>query len=179
MIAGRLGGIAPVLAALGIDASDAGLAEGEAFEIGSKLRPLPQRSDDAARLPLPGGRVYVPKLDRSFSAKEFRRLADVPNVREFLVCDLPCCRYSQLREAPGRGHAHALWARRDASARLLALPRSMRVEAEVRRLETIRSNVVAVNHSLSSADEAPIDGTHVERHLGVLHRVADEGAVAA
>lgn len=179
VIAGRLGAIATTLGVLGIEAADAGLAEGESFELGAKLKIAVRAADKEKRQPLPGGRVYAPKLGQSFAAARFRSLEEVPNVRPYIVCELPCCRYTQLRDAPGRAYRHALWARRNESSALLGLPRSMRFEAEVRRLETVRSNRVAANHALRSAGVPELNGDHVDQYLGLLHRLGEAGEVAA
>jgi len=179
VVAGRFGALATTLATLGIHAADAGLAEGESYDLGSKLRTAKRASTDSERSPMPGGRVYVPALGQSFAAADYRRLESVPNVRPYLECQLPCCRYAQLRDAPGRAFRHALWARRHESAVLLALPQSMRFDAEIRRMEQVRSNRTAVNHALDAAGEALLSGDHIDRHLALLHRLADAGAVAA
>jgi hypothetical protein len=179
VVAGRMGAMARTLSVLGIHAADAGLAEGESFELGAKLRTTRRLVRKQERQPLPGGRVYAPHLGQSFTAVRFRALEAVPNVRPYLVCDFPCCRYAQLREAPGRAFSHALWVRRHESSALFALPRPMRFESEIRRLETVRSNRIAANHALRSADVPELNGDHIDRHLGLLHRLSETGEIAA
>ena len=94
VIAGRLAGLTPLLRAIGISGTDAGLGEGESFAYGTKVKNHQPRSGTGEPPRLPMGRLYVPRLGRSVSAREWARLMEVPALRGQLLCRLPCCTVS-------------------------------------------------------------------------------------
>ena len=112
VIAGRLAGLGVLLRALGIGAADAGLGDGERFDLASKVRTHRRATPGHASVRMPGGRIYLAALGRSVSKREWNAMMHVPALRGQLLCPLPCCGYGQSIEAmPGRGREHSLHAR--------------------------------------------------------------------
>jgi hypothetical protein len=113
VIAGRAGGAGNFFRALGVHAADAGLADGETFELASKVRPrLPS---DNLRGKGTGRRVYIQQLGLSVSGRLHHLLANTGGLQQFLRCSLPCCRFSPLDATRTRAVEHTLRARVDSA----------------------------------------------------------------
>ena len=106
-----------VLRAAGIAGADAGLGEGESFAYGAKIKNHePRNRTEHQPRPL-GGRLYVPHLGRSVSAREWDRLMQVPTLRGQLLCRLRVCdrfvggftRPAYGREGVGGCHPRCRW----------------------------------------------------------------------
>lgn len=112
VIGGHAGAITPALRACGIDAADAGLASGEAFESSSARRPKPPKDPETERNGGPSSRMYLGALGRSFDAKRVTELRSVTAVRDLLgSCRLPCHRFVGGDDFLARAKEHSLRAR--------------------------------------------------------------------
>lgn len=150
----------PVLRALGIDAADAGLAIGEAFDQSTtKRRAKPETETGQQR----GGRrsrMYFGQIGRSLEAADVERLLAVAGAAaELRSCRLPCHRFS--------GH------------RLVsALPSSMRATSVYERLKGQRSVLATINGALETAGEQPLDVKPVDNHLTWISRALSARSAA-
>jgi hypothetical protein len=167
VIAGRLAGLAPLLRAAGIAGADAGLGEGESFAYGTKIKNHEPRNGTEHQPRLLGGRLYVPQLGRSVSAREWTRLMQVPALRGQLLCRLPCCAFGlPVETTPRRGREHGLHCR---VAEANALPNSGRpsVNASIALLEQRQSTARTIIASLDEADLGPVATGFLDNHLAV------------
>jgi len=179
VIAGRLAGLAPLLRAAGIAGADAGLGEGESFAYGTKIKNHEPRKGTEHQPRLLGGRLYVPQLGRSVSAREWDRLMQVPVLRGQLLCRLPCCAFGlPVETTPRRGREHSLHCR---VAEANALPSSGHptVDAAIALLEQRQSTARAIAASLDEAGLDPIATGFLDNHLAVARYLRDASSAAA
>ena len=103
VIGGHAGAITPALRACGIDAADAGLASGEAFESSIARRPKPPKDPETERNGGPSSRMYLEAVGRSFDAKRVTELRSVAAARDSLSsCRLPCHRFGGGDDFPAQ-----------------------------------------------------------------------------
>ncbi len=179
VIAGRLAGLAPLLRAAGIAGADAGLGEGESFAYGTKIKNHEPRNGTEHQPRLLGGRLYVPQLGRSLSAREWDRLMQVPALRGQLLCRLPCCAFGlPVETTPRRGREHSLHCR---VAEANALPSSGRssVDASIALLGQRQSTARTIIASLDEADLDPIATGFLDNHLAAARYLRDASSAAA
>ena len=179
VIAGRLAGLAPLLRAAGIAGADAGLGEGESFAYGTKIKNHEPRNGTEHQPRLLGGRLYVPQLGRSLSAREWDRLMQVPALRGQLLCRLPCCAFGlPVETTPRRGREHSLHCRVDEANALPSSGRSS-VDASIALLGQRQSTARTIIASLDEADLDPIATGFLDNHLAVARYLRDSSSAAA
>lgn len=179
VIAGRMGALTVPLRALGIAATDAGLATGESFQLTSKLR-APNRSanDDGPRkMASQASRRYLRPIKRSVAPKVIDSIEAAPAANALLRCD-GCCRYLVPDDRVRRGREHSLIARVTEAQEISALPRSMRVERAEREWAAARRQLTAVNRALRDAGAEPIQTDYLDNQLAVLRAAATRSQVA-
>jgi hypothetical protein len=180
VIGGRLAGLGPLARALGIDGVDAALGEGESFRYGAKVANHEQRKGASRPPRLPGGRLYVPQLGRSFSRVEWERLMAVPSVRGQLMCRLPCCAFGQpLETTPARGREHSLHTRVAEARSLVGLGTRPALLKTIGLLEAQQSLGRTVADAFRAADLDPLSFEHVENQLGAARFFVDAAEEAA
>lgn len=170
VIAGHAGAVTPVLRALGVDAADAGLAIGEAFDQSStKRRAKPEAEGTQQR----GGRrsrMYFGQIGRSLEAVDVERLLAVPGAAaELRSCRLPCHRFSG-HHLLDQAREHSLWARVEEAQLVSSLPSSMRATSVYERLKGQRSVLATINGALEAGGEQPLDVKPVDNHLTWIAR---------
>ena len=179
VIAGRLAGITPLLRSAGISGADAALGEGESFAYGTKVKNHEPRTNDE-RKPRPiTGRLYLPQLGRSVSAREWARLMQVPALRGQLLCRLPCCAFGlPVETTPQRGREHSLHCR---VADAKALPGSGRptIDAATALLEQRKTTANTITASLRGAGIDPVATDFLDNHLAVAKFLRDASEAAA
>jgi hypothetical protein len=149
VIAGRLAGLGILLRALGVDATDAGLGDGERFALADKVRMQRRASPGQSSVRMPGGRIYVDRLGRSVSKAEWDAMMKVPALRGLVLCELPCCGFGQSIEAtPARGREHSLHARVNEAKRTPELAIGSGLEHARHVLEEHRSSLAVVVNGL-------------------------------
>ncbi len=179
VIAGRLAGLAPLLRADGIAGADAGLGEGESFAYGAKIKNHEPRNGTEHQPRLLGGRLYVPQLGRSVSAREWDRLMKIPALRGQLLCRLPCCAFGlPVETTPRRGREHSLHCR---VAEAKTLPGSGRptIDASIALLEQRQSTARAIAASLDEAGLDAVATGFLDNHLAVARYLRDASSAAA
>ena len=170
VIAGRAGAITPALRAMGVDAADAGLATGEAFDR-SGARSSRKKSDDEASS---GGgrrsRMYFSQIDRSLDAAVVERLLAVPGAAaELRGCRLPCHRF-RGDHVLEHAREHSLWSRVQEAQLVASLPRSMRMTQVYERLRGQRSVLATINGALEAASQENLDPKPLENRLTWVSR---------
>lgn len=171
VIAGRAGAITPALRAMGVDAADAGLATGEAFDT-SGARSSRKRFDDEQ--PSGGGvrsRMYFSQIDRSLDATDVARLMSLPaTAAELRGCRLPCHRF-RGDHVLERAREHSLWARVQEAQLVSSLPTSMRMTQVYERLRSQRSILSTINGALETAGQVTLDPKPLENRLTWVSRM--------
>jgi hypothetical protein len=179
VIPGRLAGLAPLLRAADISGADAGLGEGESFAYGAKITNHELRNGTEPQPRLLGGRLYLPQLGRSVSAREWDRLMQVPALRGQLLCRLPCCAFGlPVETTPRRGREHSLHCR-VAEANALSGSGRPAIDASIVLLEQRQSMARAVVASLSEAGFDPVPTSFLDNHLAVARYLRDAVSAAA
>jgi hypothetical protein len=179
VIAGRLAGLTPLLRAAGVAGTDAGLGEGESFAYGAKVQNHEPRNGAGQQPRLLAGRLYIPQLGRSVSAKEWARLMQVPVLRGQLLCRLPCCAFGlPVETTPRRGREHSLHCR---VADAKALPGSGRatIDAAIALLEQRQSTARAITATLREAGLDPVATAFLDNHIAVARFLRDAASAAA
>ena len=170
-----------VLRAAGIAGADAGLGEGESFAYGAKIKNHePRNRTEHQPRPL-GGRLYVPHLGRSVSAREWDRLMQVPTLRGQLLCRLPCCAFRlPVETTPRRGREHSLHCR-VAEAKVLPGSGRSTIDAAIALLEQRQSTARTIATGLDEAGLDPVATGFLDNHLAVAHflRLRDASSAAA
>ncbi|MHB1511456.1 MAG: hypothetical protein ACYCST_20785 [Acidimicrobiales bacterium] len=179
VVAGRLAGLAPLLRAMGISGSDAGLGDGESFVYSSKIRSYEPKEDTGKRSTPLAGRLYVPQLGRSASSSEWARLMQVPALRGQLLCHLRCCEFAGAVEtAPRRGREHSLNCR-VTEAKSLPSAGRYAIDAAIALLEQRQSAARTVAAGLLDAGLDPIATEFIDNHLAVARYLRDANSQAA
>ncbi len=179
VIAGHAGAITPALRACGIDAADAGLGSGEAFEFSSARRPKPPKDPDAERTGGPSSRMYLEAVGRSFDASRITEIRSVAAARDLLgICRLPCHRFVGGDDFLARAKEHSLRARVAEAQAIAGLPPSMRLAEITHTVTRRRSTVTAVNAALKQAGIDSLDTRPVDNHLNWLGRLAESHSAA-
>lgn len=166
VIAGRGGGGGNFFRALGVAATDAGLAEGETFDFASKARP--KKPGDGVKGKGFGRRIYLPALGLSVSGKQFRLLGETQGLQQFARCALPCCRFNPFDTK--RAVEHSLRARVAEATEQRDLPRSSAVERQLDQLASRLATLNSCNSVLAAMDEAPFSTKHLEHQSAALAR---------
>ncbi len=171
VIAGHAGAITPALRAMGVDAADAGLATGEAFDR-SGARSSRKKSDDESSS---GGgrrsRMYFSQIDRSLDAAVVERLLAVPGAAaELRGCRLPCHRF-RGDHVLEHAREHSLWSRVQEAQLVTSLPRSMRMTQVYERLRSQRSVLATINGALEAASQDTLDPKPLENRLTWVSRM--------
>jgi len=178
VIAGRAGALTPELRSLGVDAADAGLGTGEAFDRSGFSR---SRSQDKTEPPKGGGprsRIYFPQLGLSLSASQVEALLEVPAVASELTgCRLPCHRF-RSDEILERAREHSLWARVTEAQNVSSLPINMRLGSVREILQQRRSAIIRINSALLEQGKTRLNVRPVDNHIVWLSR-ASAGEAAA
>lgn len=179
VIAGRLAGLTPLLRAASIPGVDAGLGEGESFAYSNKVKNHEPRTSTERQPRLPMGRLYVPQLGRSVSAREWARLMELPALRGQLLCRLPCCAFGlPVETTPQRGREHSLHCR-VADAKALPVSGRSATEAVISLLEQRQSAARAITASLREAGIDPVATDFLDNHLAVARFLRDASSAAA
>ena len=180
VIAGRLAGLGVLLRALGVNAADAGLGDGERFNLSSKVRMQNRATPGKNAIRMPGGRIYVATLGRSVSKSEWNAMMQVPALRGLLLCPLSCCGLGQSIEAmPSRGREHSLYSRVEEAKRTPRLGIGSALEHARQALEQQRSSLTAVANGLAAAQLPGIPAKFIENHLSACLRLqANLGSAA-
>jgi hypothetical protein len=170
VIAGHAGAVTPELRALGVDAADAGLAVGEAFDQSPSRRPAVPETEGKQKRGGRRSRMYFGQIGRSLEAADVERLLEVPGAAaELRGCRLPCHRFSghhMLEQA----REHSLWARVEEAQLVASLPPSMRATSVYERLKGRRSVLATINGALDAAGEEPLDVKPLDNHLAWISR---------
>jgi hypothetical protein len=169
VIGGHAGALGTLLRALGVSAADAGIAEGETFSVSAAARPRKPSATLVGKGM--GRRVYVPKLGRSMSGKEWQTLMSIPALHGFLRCSLPCCRFSTLDTTRTRAVEHSLRARIDEAVQQELLPQSVRLSQLLNDVQSRQSVLLACNSALTAQGVEPMKTTYVDNQLSVLGRL--------
>ncbi len=170
VIAGHAGAITPALRAMGVDAADAGLATGEAFDRSSARSPRKKSDDDQSSSGGRRSRMYFSQIDRSLDAKVIERLMSVPGAAaELRSCRLPCHRFlgDHVLE---HAREHSLWTRVQEAQLVNSLPSSMRMTQVYERLRNQRSVLATINGALEAAGVETLDPKPLENRLTWLAR---------
>ncbi len=169
VIAGHGGAVAPALRAFGIDAADAGLASGEAFDQ-SRARQAVKKAESDDKGGGRRARMYFSQIGRSLGATDVERLLAVPGAAaELRGCRLPCHRFrgdhllDQARE-------HSLWERVTDAQLVDSLPGSMRATAVYERTRKQRSVLTIINGALEAAGQLPLDAKPIDNQLAWISR---------
>jgi hypothetical protein len=169
VIAGRLAGLTPLLRAAGISGTDAGLGEGESFAYGAKIKNHEPRTGTEKQGRPISGRLYVPQLGRSLSAKEWGRMMSVPSIRGQLLCRLPCCAFGRpVETTPQRGREHSLHCR-VADAKSIPGVSRQTISDAIALLGQRQSTASAVAISLREAGVDPVPIDFLDNHLAVAN----------
>lgn len=174
VIAGRAGGAGSFFRALGAHATDAGLAEGERFDFGSKAHPRkPTKGVEGKGF---GRRVYLPSIGLSVSGKLFRLLTDTPGLQHIVRCSLPCCQFQPF--STKRAVEHSLRARVAEAAEHLATPPARRVESLLDLVSRRRAALDGCNATLEALGERALNSQHLEHQAAALARHLARSAAA-
>lgn len=170
VIAGRAGALTPELRSLGVDAADAGLGTGEAFDRSPFRRSRSQDETDSPKGGGPRSRIYFPQLGMSLSASRVGELLKVPAVAaELTGCRLPCHRF-RSDEILERAREHSLWARVTEAKNVAARPPTMRLGLVRDILQQRRSVIIRINSALMERGETRLDVRPVDNHIVWLSR---------
>ncbi|MCU1400346.1 MAG: hypothetical protein JWN62_3455 [Acidimicrobiales bacterium] len=170
VIAGHAGAITPALRAMGVDAADAGLATGEAFDRSGARSSRKKADDEQSSAGGRRSRMYFSQIDRSLDAKVVETLMSVPGAAaELRGCRLPCHRF---RGGHLLDHAreHSLWSRVEEAQLVDSLPRSMRMTQVYERLRSQRSVLATINGALDAANQETLDPKPLENRLTWVSR---------
>lgn len=179
VIAGRLAGLGSLARALGVNATDSGLGEGESFVFGAKIRNQQPRETSSHARPV-GGRLYVPQLNRSLSSAEWCRLMKLPVLRGQLLCKLVCCAFGQpIDSTPRRGREHSLHARVAEAKEVPTGASATALDAVVRLLEQRRSTLRLISNALESADHEPLQTDFIDNHVAAARFLRDAASEVA
>lgn len=178
VIAGHAGAVTPVLRALGIDAADAGLAIGEAFDQSSTKRRAKSEAEGTQQRGGRRSRMYFGQIGRSLEAVDVERLLAVPGgAAELRSCRLPCHRFSG-HHLLDQAREHSLWARVEEAQLVSSLPSSMRATSVYERLKGQRSVLATINGALEAVGEQPLDVKPLDNHLAWISRALAARAAA-
>ncbi len=170
VIAGRVGAFGLVLQALGIQAFDSGLGDGERFAYASQAR----RRKEGRNASQGGGRdrrVYLEQLKTTLPSKYAGPLLAELGVRARFTCQHGCCVHRGFEDLPERRRPHYLWTRDAEVAALRALPtRSLRIAAVHEQLRTAREHGQVVRRTLFAKGIKPPSFEHLDRWIAVLGR---------
>jgi hypothetical protein len=179
-IGGRLGLLGVLVRALGVEAVDAGLGEGESFSLADKVRVPPAQKPGEGAPTLPGGRLYAPRFGQSLSKKQWSAILSIDSLQGDMVCRLPCCTFGQsIYTTPTRGKEHSLHCRVREALEGCSDAQGMRLDRAQSSLEAIRSNLRAANHALKQADLQQLPARFVDNQLTALGRLRGTIADAA
>lgn len=170
VIAGRMGALGVPLRAMGVAAADAGLASGESFDVGDRLRAQRPRDKEQSGAPSTASRRYLRPLKRSHATKVLDIIESVPELSARLRCD-SCCKYLTPDDRISRGREHSLVTRIVEAQEISGLPRSMRMERAERDWATARTTLTTVNTALSEAGHRPFDTDYLDNQLSVMRAV--------
>lgn len=174
VIAGRAGGSGSFFRALGAHATDAGLAEGERFDFGSKAHPRkPTKGMEGKGF---GRRVYLPSIGLSVSGKQFQLLADTPGLQHLARCSLPCCQFQPF--STKRAVEHSLRARVAEAAEHLAVPPERRIEMLLELISRRRALLDGCNATLEALGENLLSSKHLDHQAAALARYLARSAAA-
>jgi hypothetical protein len=175
VIAGHAGAITPELRAAGIDATDAGLASGEAFESSSARRPTPPTDAASDEGGGPASRMYLEAVGRSFNAKRVAEMRSVAAVSDLLG---GCHRFIAGDDYLSRAREHSLRARIAEAEAIARLPGSMRLPEMIEVVTRRRSTVTSVNAGLKAKGIQPLDTRPADNHLNWLGRLFEQQPAA-
>lgn len=174
VVAGRAGGAGSFFRVLGAHATDAGLAEGEQFDFGSKVRP--HKPAEGVKGRGPGPRVYLPSIGLSVSGRQFRLLAETPGLQHLARCPLSCCQFQPF--STKRAVEHSLRARVAEATDHLVAPPARRVETLLELMSCRRSALEGCNATLESLGEPTLSSRHVDHQASALARHLARSAAA-
>lgn len=174
VIAGRGGGAGNFFRTLGAHAADAGLAEGESFDFGSKARP--RKPAEGVGGKGFGRRVYLPSIGLSVSGKQFQLLGSTPGLQHLTRCSLPCCQFQPFNTK--RAVEHSLRARVAEAADHVVVPPRRRIEQLLDQLAGRRTTLASCNATLQVMGLPPLSSKHLEHQTAALARHLARSAAA-
>lgn len=173
VLAGHLAAASVPLLSIGVTATSAGLAVGEAFDFRKKINESkPRKPSGSGSGHRQGRRVYLQQFGLSVGGGEFQRIGSVPVIRELLLCRDPCHRFKPFDRFQETAVEHSLRGRLSESARVFALAPSMRIAEARQTLKDIRDRIAMANGALRANNLEELPVSQVDTQLAMLDRFA-------
>jgi hypothetical protein len=177
VLGGRLAAAGTLLRAVGVDATDAGLAEGETFALNEALT-VRKPSTAEAKATGRGPRIYVNQIGLSMNAADYLRLISNQKVAPHLTHRGPCCLFRPMSEVGRFAGEHSLRCRVDEAVDLSGLPTSMRPERALDNYRAKSSLLTTINGILLAENQTPLSTRHIDNLRTALERLLDRPAAA-
>lgn len=171
VLAARCGSLGVAFRAMGVAATESGLADAESFDYAEQLQAQVSRSPVATgSRGRPGGaRVYWPAIGMTLAGPVSARITDIPRAAQLLACPLQCHRFRPLSSTTGhRAAEHSLRSRVDEAHQIAGLPLSMRLDRAFHLTTDRRDRLRALNSILRSAGEPPLSEDQLTTQLALL-----------
>lgn len=172
VIASRIGAFGLVLAALGINAFDSGLAQAEASNLAQLNRPLTERERERRREGKGGGadkRIYFEILKTTMKGAHSTAILGRAGLRSRVVCNHSCCQYCGFEDLAARRRQHFLCARDAEVAELRSRPAGgMRLDLVREQLRDAQETGRLVRRSLIDLGAAAPRFEHLDRWMSLL-----------
>lgn len=175
LLGGRMAAAGTLLRAVGVDAVDGGLAEGETFGLNGQLTSRKPASSDSKGTGR-GPRIYIQQLGLSTNVADYQKLAAIPKVAVDLSPSAPCCRYRPLSEMGRHAGEHSLRCRVDEAIELARLPESMRAHRAIDVFRAKSSLLTTINGILRVEGLPPLPTRQIDNSVTALERLLDRPA---
>jgi hypothetical protein len=177
VLGGRLAAAGTLLRAVGVDAVDGGLGEGETFGLG-ELVTARKSSNSETKGAGRGPRIYLHQLGLSTYVADYLRLTSIQKIAVHLTHNAPCCRFRPLSEIGRHAGEHSLRCRVDEAMELTRLPGGMRPERALDVFRSKSSLLTTINGILGAEGRTPLPTRHIDNFLTALERLLDRPAAA-
>lgn len=182
--AGRVGAFGLVLAAMGLDGFDSGLANAEQYDLAGlhsqarrtgRERQAGERSEGG-----PARRLYLEALKTTLPSKLAAPvLSKDSGLRGRFACTHGCCAIDGFERLPDRSREHYLHVRSAEVDQLRKLPtQNLRTAVVERDLRAAAANAGAALRVLEAAGAQRPSFDHLQRWIAVLNRLATVSAAA-
>jgi hypothetical protein len=172
VIASRIGAFGLVLAALGINAFDSGLAQAEASNLAQLNRPLTERERERRREGKGGGpdkRIYFEILKTTMKGTHATVMLDRAGLRSRFVCNHNCCQYRGFEDLAARRRQHFLCSRDAEVADLRRRPSGeLRLDLVREQLRDAQETGRVVRRALMDMGATAPRFEHLDRWMSLL-----------